>query len=77
MTVAAKQVYHEALDLSSVDRAELVELLLSSFDFKNRRTIDAAWAKEAEERIDAFDQGKMKARPVSRAFAALERKRSR
>jgi hypothetical protein len=36
--------------------------LLSSLD-KSDKEIDELWAKEAEDRIDAFDQGKIKVVP--------------
>ena len=51
-----------------VERAELVEQILSSFDFPSRDAIDALWVKEAEDRIDAYDQGKIKATPASQVF---------
>ena len=52
--------------LPPVERAELVESLLSSFEFRSRKTIDALWAQEAEDRIDAFERGEMAAIPVER-----------
>jgi putative addiction module component (TIGR02574 family) len=55
MTPESQQVLREALDLPPVDRAELVEQILASFEFPARQEIDAAWAKEAEDRIDAFE----------------------
>ena len=53
MTPTAEIVLAEALTLSPSERAELVEELLSSFDFPARHEIDVAWASEVEERIDA------------------------
>ena len=74
MTTAIKTVYSKALDLPPIKRAELVELLLSSFDFKNREKIDSSWANETESRIDAYDSGKMGSRPVSHMFAAVQKR---
>ena len=59
-----------------MERAELVEQILSSFDFPSRNEIDALWAKEAEDRIDAYDQGKIKAIPASRVFERINRPKS-
>jgi putative addiction module component (TIGR02574 family) len=73
MTVPARQVYTEALHLPPLERAELVELILSSFHFKERAAIDAAWADEAESRIDAFDQGKIQAHPIKQMFASIQK----
>ncbi len=76
MTVQTQQVLERAVRLPPVDRAELVEQILSSFDRPSREEIDALWAKEAEDRIDAYDQGKIKAIPVSQVFEKINRQKS-
>jgi len=53
-----KQILAEALKLPPVERAELVENLLTSFEFQSRKKIDALWAQEVEDRIDAFERRK-------------------
>jgi len=53
-----------------------VEQILSSFDHPSRKEIDALWAKEAEDRIDAYDQGKIKAIPASQVFEKINRQKS-
>lgn len=55
-----KEILKDALALKPAEKAELVNKLLSSLD-KPDRDIDQLWAKEAESRIDAFEQGKLKA----------------
>jgi putative addiction module component (TIGR02574 family) len=52
-------IREKALAMNPVERAVLIEELLGSFDKESRNDIDAAWAAEAEDRINAFDQGKM------------------
>ena len=69
----AKRILAEALKLPPVERAELVENLLSSFEFQSRKAIDALWAQEAEDRIDAFERGEMAAIPVRDVFAEIEK----
>ena len=59
-----ERILAEALELPPVERAELVENLLSSFEFQSRKTIDALWAQEAEDRIDAFERGEMAGIPA-------------
>lgn len=76
MAKQREQVLAEALKLSPVERAELVENLLSSFEFQPRKTIDALWAQEAEDRINAFEQGEMAAIPAKDVFAEIEKSRS-
>ncbi len=52
-------VFNEALTLRPAERAELIDKLLTSLD-KSDHEIEKLWAKEAEDRIDAYDQGKIK-----------------
>lgn len=71
-----QEVFENAVHLPPVERAELVEQILSSFDFPSRDIIDELWAKEAEDRIDAYDQGKIKAIPANQVFANINRHKS-
>ena len=59
MTQKARDVLNQALSLSPLERAEIVEELLASFDRPERKEIDAAWAKEAEDRLNAYDRGEI------------------
>ena len=72
MTNKAQDVLNQALGLSPIERAELVEKLLASFEFPDRDSIDAAWAKEAEDRLDAFDRGEVGATPETEVFKRVE-----
>jgi putative addiction module component (TIGR02574 family) len=56
-----------------VERAELVENLLSSFEFESRKSIDTLWAQEAEDRIDAFERCEMTGIPAKDVFAEIEK----
>ena len=58
--VTPNRILKEALTLKPAQKAELIDKLLSSLD-KPDREIDDLWAKEAESRIDAYEQGKIKA----------------
>lgn len=73
MSKQREQILAEALKLPPVERAELVENLLSSFEFRSRKTIDALWAQEAENRIDAFERGEIAAIPAKEVFAKIEK----
>ena len=52
--------YEEALKLSPFEKIQLIDKLISSLD-KSDAEIDELWTTEAEDRIDAFDHGKIKA----------------
>ncbi|SPD75692.1 putative addiction module component family protein [uncultured Desulfobacterium sp.] len=53
-------IFRDALTLSPSEKAQLIDKLISSLD-KSDKEIDELWAKEAEDRIDAYNQGKLKA----------------
>lgn len=68
-----RQILAEALKLPPLERAELVENLLTSFEFQSRKRIDALWAKEAENRIDAYEHGEMAAITAQDVFTEIEK----
>ncbi len=59
MTVP-KDILEKALALEPLKKAELVDELLTSLDIPDTQ-INSEWATEAENRIDAFEDGKIKA----------------
>jgi putative addiction module component (TIGR02574 family) len=67
MLADAKQILQSALALPDIDRATIVESLLTSLDQPDF-VIDESWAAEAEERLSAFDAGTMKAIPSVEVF---------
>ena len=76
MTTVTEDVLTRAVRLPPIERAELVEGILSSFTFPARADIDAAWAREAEERIDAYDCGALASVPAAMVFEKIEKKYS-
>jgi putative addiction module component (TIGR02574 family) len=73
VSAQSKRVLDGALGLPPVERAALVEEILASFDFTSREEIDSLWAKEAEDRIDAYGRGEIKATTASKAFERINR----
>jgi putative addiction module component (TIGR02574 family) len=72
MTPQSEQILREALDLPPIDRAELVEQILASFEFPARTDIDAAWGQEAEDRLDAFERGDIRSSSASEVFREID-----
>lgn len=68
MTAIAEKVMESALDLSPVDRAELIERLFFSFDKAAENPVDKAWKIEVESRIDAYNAGKIEASHADEVF---------
>ena len=73
VTEQTEHVLAEALHLPPVERAELIERLLASFEFPDRAEIDSLWAQEAEERIDAYERGEIPATPASEVFDRIDK----
>ena len=73
MTATAEAVLNKALRLPPIDRAGIIEELLSSFDHSARKRIDGAWAEEVESRIKAYDQGAFSSRPAEDVFRDINR----
>ena len=59
MGEAAESLINQALALTSKERAIIAEQLLLSLNKPNEE-LDQVWAKEAEARIEALNQGKLK-----------------
>jgi putative addiction module component (TIGR02574 family) len=76
MTDQGQKILAEALALPPIERASLVEELLSSFDFPSRQEVDALWAKEVEDRIDAYERGEMRSIPADDVFARIDRQQA-
>jgi putative addiction module component (TIGR02574 family) len=64
---ATENVFKEALTLKPSEKAQLIDQLISTLD-KSDKEIDELWAIEAENRIDAYDQGKIKAISLEKLF---------
>ncbi|NTU42124.1 MAG: addiction module protein [Nitrospirales bacterium] len=60
--MSTKELLEEALKLKPEDRFALVEGLIRSLDEPDKN-IDAIWAEEAERRLKAYREGKIKGIP--------------
>lgn len=77
MSASSEQILQQALALSPQDRAEIVERLLASFQVPPDPHLDELWAREAEDRLDAYDRGELGGVPAEGGvFARIGRQRS-
>jgi len=67
------ELLHEVLSLSPMERAELVEDILASFDFPDRERLDRLWAAEAEDRIDAYERGEIASLAAASVFEKINK----
>ena len=71
MIISKEELFNEAINLSPMEKAQLVELILSSFNFQGRKDIDSAWAKEAEDRLRAVKTGEMNTISMEEVFSSF------
>jgi putative addiction module component (TIGR02574 family) len=71
MSTDVKEILDSALVLPAIDRVALVESLLTSLDQPDP-AVDARLVKEVEDRIAAFDAGRMGAVDADEVFAEWE-----
>ena len=57
MIASAKKIFESALSLDDQERAELVGLLLSSFEDDADEGVDLAWKDEVSRRVAELDSG--------------------
>ncbi|MFQ5638461.1 MAG: addiction module protein [bacterium] len=72
MTEKTTQVLKDALELSPIERANLVDRLLSTLDQPDDQ-IDSLWRKEVQERIEAHKAGKIRSLPLAQVLAKYQK----
>ncbi|HNZ26126.1 MAG TPA: addiction module protein [Spirochaetota bacterium] len=68
MIKTKEKLLSEILKLSPVDKAQIVEDILSSFESRDREGIDKLWEDEVENRISAYEKGQIKTKPLKDVF---------
>jgi putative addiction module component (TIGR02574 family) len=71
MSDAAKILIDQALELPSSERVIVAEQILLSLDRPDKE-IDAIWTAEAEDRIDAYEQGKIQAASIGEVLGKYD-----
>jgi len=68
MATNTQKVLKNALELPTLERANLVDRLLSSLDQPNEQ-IDNLWRREVEDRVKAYKTGKIKSVSLKEALS--------
>ena len=76
MSKLGKEIMAVALKLPASERAVLADELLHSLD-KTDPEIDALWAKEAEDRLAAYDRGEIEATDAEAVLAEMRERLKR
>ena len=74
MSANATRILSDALGLSPIERAELIDELLRSFDPPQDSALANAWKAEAESRIDAYESGRLSANSAEAVFARVNKR---
>lgn len=72
MDSLGKSIVNQALKLSAAERIVLAEQLLVSLDSPDAE-IDALWADEAENRLEAYDKGQIESTKLEDVFAKYQK----
>lgn len=67
--MSTRDILAKALKLKTEERFVVIEGLLRSLDEPDRE-LDAVWAKEAEARLKAYREGRLKGIPMEELFGA-------
>lgn len=73
MAEQLSELEQRARALSPDDRARLAEVLLESLQGPPLSEVEAAWNREIEERVAAYDRGEVQAYPAEDVFAEARR----
>ena len=73
MSVSLDEVEQQARMLPPDERARLAEMLLESLQDASLSEIEAAWQREIEDRVAAYDRGEVETYPAEQVFAEAKR----
>jgi len=73
MKPTTQQILNEASQLPPVERAELVERIIESFDGEPDESIRKAWVEESERRLADYKSGKAAVISEDEAFYRIEK----
>ena len=73
MAASLSELEKQAQSLSAEDRARLAEVLLESLQGTRLSDVEAAWKREIEARVAAYDRGDLGAFPAEDVFAEAKR----
>ncbi len=74
MTAIAENIFKKAVQLNPIDRAELIQRLFYSFDKTSNKQIEDNWRTEVEDRVSAYESGKIPADTMENVFERLSKK---
>jgi len=74
MTATTEKALNDALSLPPIERAELIQRLLQSFNVSEDNHIDTGWTEKVESKIEAYDKGLLTASPAEDVLTRINRR---
>lgn len=74
MSITAEHIFKEAIQLNPIERAELIQRLFYSFDKSYNKKIEDNWKAEVEDRISAYESGKIPSDTMENVFERLSKR---
>ena len=74
MSELAEKLIEQVLNLPAEERAAVIERLLTSLE-PELSNVDLLWAREAEDRLDAYERGEIKAIPAEEVFNSIKNRK--
>ena len=71
---STRTILKTALDLPDTERAELALRLVESLDGEPAADVEAAWASEVTQRVEALRRGEARTRPAADVFREARRR---
>lgn len=71
MTPSVKKILDEVNKLSPFERAEVIDLILDSFDNRPDKDIEKAWIDEARRRIESYRKGETGTKTEEEVFSSI------
>ena len=65
--LATQTIYNEALVMKPIEKVQLIDQLILSLDIPNK-SIEAQWNDEAESRVKAYNDGRLKSVSAKEVF---------
>lgn len=77
MKPEAQKIMDAVSTLSPMDRAEIIEKIIETFDVEPDEELKKAWADEAKRRLDSYYRGESKTMSEEEVFNRIEKECSK
>jgi len=77
MKPEAQKILDEVTTLSPMDRAEIIERIIETFDVEPDEELKKIWADEAKRRFDSYYRGEAKTLSEEEVFNRIEKENSK